>query len=129
MPYQGYYALPHNPNAKLLELLKAEKLIFDDKVFYLDQCGDYLIVVNRAVIKSYNEVLPFMKSDEFDPKTMVILEREAGEQLTTGDATKPMSATCAVLGYDNEVIRIRTSSDQRGFLVLSEIFYPVWQPL
>jgi hypothetical protein len=117
----------HNPNAKLLELLNAKKFVLDDRVLDLRIHGSYLNFVNKPIIKSHDDVLPFMESDDFDPKTMVVFEPGEDEQLMTVEPISPVSASCAVFGYDNEIIRIRTSSNQKGFLVLSEIFYPGWK--
>ena len=38
-----------------------------------------------------------------------------------------MNGSYTLLSYKNETIRIKTSSDRAGYLVLSEIFYPGWQ--
>ncbi|MBW1897305.1 MAG: YfhO family protein, partial [Deltaproteobacteria bacterium] len=35
--------------------------------------------------------------------------------------------SCVISHYDYETIRIRTSANKAGYLVLSEIFYPGWE--
>ena len=117
----------NNPNAKLMGLLNVNRLLLNGEIVDLKINNRYLNIVQSAVIKSHDEVLPFMKSDEFDPLTMVILEQENGQVQAANHQSGPISGSGSVLAYDNEAIRIRTSSDQRGFLVLSEIFYPGWR--
>ena len=68
-----------------------------------------------------------MKSEEFDPQNMVVFEPEYSPYLFPNSQNETFKASCTVLDYDNEDIRIRASSNRPGYLVLSEMYYPGWK--
>ena len=59
-------------------------------------------------------------SEDFDPTTMVILE--AGQPLNTQPAS-----TLAILQHDLHAVTIAVDTDQPGYLVLPDAYYPGWQ--
>ena len=61
-----------------------------------------------------------VQSDDFDPTTTVILE--GGQNL----ATDPTS-TLAIWEYELHTVTISVETDQPGYLVLPDAYYPGWQ--
>jgi hypothetical protein len=116
-----------NPDSKLLQLLNANQVVMGKKILDLDGNTGYLRIVKRAVAKPDKEALAFMKSDAFDPEREVLLEENRRQRPIVPSKAGPMLASGSVTAYDHESIRIQTASDQPGYLVLSEIFYPGWQ--
>jgi hypothetical protein len=115
------------PGSKLIKMLNVNQTIVGEYVQNIDNVLSYTNIVNNAVIKPSDEILDFMKKDEFDPLNMVVLEPEYGYKLFPKKQSERFKASSTVTNYDNENIKIRTSSNEPGYLVLSEIFYPGWQ--
>lgn len=115
------------PGEKLSKMLNVRQIVFGGHVQSLENGFPYASIVNRAVVKKSDEILSFLKSDEFDPLKMVALEPEYSSYLLPVDQSEKPEASCTVTNYTNENIQIKTSSNQSGYLVLSEIFYPGWQ--
>jgi len=61
-----------------------------------------------------------IRADDFDPAKTVILE--SGQPLHT----QPTSAL-SILQYDLDTVTIGVKTDQPGYLVLSDAYYPGWQ--
>ena len=117
----------NNPGAKLLKLLNVNQIVIGRQVLSLDNKIPYANIVKNAVLKPFDEILPLIKSSEFDPHKMVVFEPEYRSKLFPQTKSETFEGSCSILDYDNESIRIKTSSNQPGYLVLSEIFYPGWQ--
>jgi hypothetical protein len=117
-----------NPNVKLLQLLNLRQTISGERTILIGNSVPYCNFVSKVIVKSSDKVLPFMKSERFDPKQMVIFESEYGESISQTEGGN-VNGSYTVLSYENEIIRIKTSSDRKGYLVLSEIFYPGWQTI
>jgi len=133
---QGYHHDDHvvrftrikSPKAKLFRLLNARQIILDDRIIDFEKMIPYAHIVNNVVIKPLDDVLSFMKSEDFEPAKMVVFEPKYETGLTyRGGANESITAAFTVLEYGNESIHIRTASDQAGYLVLAEIFYPGWR--
>jgi len=116
-----------NPNTKLMKLLNVKQVVLGEKILDQDNHTGYFRIVNRAVVKPHDEVLTFMKSDAFDPQREVLLEENQQQRSIVPREDGPISASGSVTAYHNESIQIQTSSDQPGYLVLSEMFYPGWR--
>ena len=115
-----------NPDVKLLRLLNLRQTISGGKIRTINNNVPSANIVGKAVVRSSDQVLPFMQSEEFDPQQMVVFEPEYAESISqTGGEN--VNGSYTRLSYENETIRIKTSSDRAGYLVLSEIFYPGWQ--
>lgn len=117
----------NNPDAKLLRLLNLRQTISGEGIRTINNDMSYANIVSRAVVRSSDKALPFMKSEEFDPHRMVVFEPEYGYESISQTEGENVNGSYSLLSYENETIRIKTSSDRTGYLVLSEIFYPGWQ--
>ena len=116
-----------DPEAKLLKLLNVQKTFLNDEVRDMNNAIPYAHVVAASTMKPLEEILSFMKGVEFDPMETVIFEPLTMREMKPGKGFKPPVSSCSVTDYQNEKIRVRVSTNQPGYLVLSEIFYPGWQ--
>lgn len=118
----------HDPEAKLLKLLNVRQAVAEGYVLSIDSEVPYANLVHKVVVKPREEVLSYMKSDGYDPKGMVVFEREDLAHQTLGALySEPLDASCAVTGYGSDKITLKTRSSSAGYLVLSEVFYPGWR--
>lgn len=116
----------HAPENKLFSLLHVRATVGDQGVRSIKNDVPYAHIVGRAWFEKGESALAFMKSDRFDPLNSVVLDgqgklmesHESGRKLTIG--------TCTVEDYEEEHFTLSTSSDQAGYLVVSEIHYPGW---
>jgi hypothetical protein len=115
------------PGAKLLKLLHLKKVVYDSGIVVLDNEIPYAHIVNQAVIKPLDEVLPFMKSSEFDPMTMVVFEPRYQPLLFSPTGDGASEGSYKILEYNHENIRLSVSTSNPGYLILSEISYPGWK--
>ncbi len=117
-----------DPGAKLLHLLNVTQAVPKKEIIFVENNPiPYANFVGHALVKNTDEVLPFMKSEAFDPSKMVIFEREYAPGCLPEAGTESPEGSFTIMAYENHAIRLKTSSDRAGFLVLSEIFYPGWQ--
>jgi hypothetical protein len=114
------------PESKLLKLLHVKKIFFNGAVKDSDNDLPYANIVSSVSIKRPDEILPFMKSDQFDPRKMVLLEQNKQRNNSLEPITEPLVWDCSVLDYHYESISMKASVNQPGYLVLSEIYYPGW---
>lgn len=80
-----------------------------------------ILFVGRAeVAPDHDAAWQAIRAEDFDPATTVILE--GGQALET----QPQ-ASLAILEYGLETLTIAVETDQPGYLVLSDAYYPGWQ--
>jgi hypothetical protein len=115
-----------DPDAKLLKLLHVQKVFLNEGIREVNNAIPYAQVVATSTIKPVEEILPFMKGGEFDPQETVIFEPSVMGEVKSGDGSKALVSSCSVTDYQSENIRLKVSTNQPGYLVLSEIFYPGW---
>jgi hypothetical protein len=89
---------------------------------YLNQAAlARVLFIGRAVlVDDQAAAWEAIRADTFDPKTTVILE--GGQPL----ATEPNSSL-SILEYAINRVEIGVETDQPGYLVLSDAYYPGWQ--
>jgi uncharacterized membrane protein YfhO len=70
-----------------------------------------------------------MNREKFDPKRIVVLEGEGFGEDRIGHMGEAAETSCKVRRYTYEDIFIRVSTEKKGHLVLSELYYPGWKAL
>ncbi len=85
-----------------------------------DALGRVLFAGQAMVVPTHEAAWQAIRADDFDPATTVILE--GGRPLDT----RPTS-TLAIVEYDLHAITITVETDQPGYLVLPDAYYPGWQ--
>jgi len=114
------------PQEKLMTLLHARQMVFEGEVRELENKIPYAFLVPKGIVKPEESILPFMKSDEFEPRQMVIFSERPKEGLLMADPNQPFIGGCEVLSHREDEIRLRISCNQPSYLVMSEIWYPGW---
>jgi len=120
------------------------KYAFSNDEGAMQQIDDALpraYIVHKAITVPSERVLDYMMSDDFKPKEMVVFEAPKREEafslsprapLGMGETAKPESDMpdgtehCKIQAYENEQIDLTVTTNQDGYLVLSEINYPGW---
>jgi len=116
----------HDPEAKLLKLLHVRQVVAAGRVLVLENEIPYAFLVPNGTVKSEETILPFMKSDEFDPRKTVVFSKPPKQEHRIGEQNRPFIGSCQVLSHSTEKIRFRISCNQPSYLVMSEIWFPGW---
>lgn len=114
---------------KFLKMLNLRYVVHGNRIFETGDPIPRAIMVGKAVIRSREEILDYMMWDDFDPLKMVVLEPEYGRSFVSEADDEHFKGSCSISYYDHEEIRLKASSNQPGYLVLSEMFYPGWEAL
>jgi hypothetical protein len=84
-------------------------------------------VGQALVAPNHDAAWQAIRADNFDPATTVILEEtEAGPPRLPAAAPPPHSRL-SFLQYDPDAVTIAIETDQSGYLVLPDAYYPGWQ--
>ena len=83
------------------------------------------IVHSARQVESEEEALDLLGSGEVDPKETALLEGELPQQIYQPD--DPSADQASVAEYEANRIRIKTSTETPGLLMLSEVYYPAWK--
>jgi hypothetical protein len=81
-------------------------------------------IVHSARRASQEETLKQLNSGAVDPRETALLERPPPDLDRPED---PSSDRANVAEYEPERIRLETTTEARGLLVLSEPYYPAWK--
>jgi len=92
-------------------------------LYQIDQTIPRAYIVNKFVAENDSkEVLRLLASAKFDATREVVLDRE----IPMPPALR-LAATAKILRYENDLVRIATSSDNEGILILADSYYPGWK--
>jgi hypothetical protein len=114
------------PQAKLIKLLHAMQVVSGGQVKELENEIPYAFLVPNGTVKSEETILPFMKSDEFDPRKTVVFSKPPKQEHRFVEQNGPFRGSCHVLSYSTEEIRFKISCNQPCYLVMSEMWFPGW---
>jgi hypothetical protein len=108
--------------------------VFDgdpDINIYLNQdaLARVLFVTQATVVPNHDAAWQALRADNFNPATAVILE---ADQLASSPPPLPASppqphSSLSILQYDLHTVTIAVETDQPGYLVLPDSYYPGWQ--
>jgi len=82
----------------------------------------HISFVSRARVLSSEQALEEILKEEFDPRKEVILEE--GEALNNSSIG---AANLEMINYEDSKVEVKVKTDQDGYLVLADTFYPGWQ--
>lgn len=116
-----------NPNAKLIKLLNTKKMMDGFYIKELINEYQYANFANQFIVKPSEEILPFMNSEKFDPRKIVVFEQGCHTPKHRMLSKQPVNGRIKVLAYHHDNILIQTNTDNPCFLVISEIYYPGWK--
>jgi hypothetical protein len=92
-------------------------------LYQIDQTIPRAYIVNKIIAENDSkEVLRLLASAEFDATREVVLDREVPMPPALW-----LAATAKILRYENDLVRIATSSDNEGILILADSYYPGWK--
>ena len=112
---------------KLLKCLNLRQVLLEDHVTCFDNEIPYANVVYEGTVLAQEDILAFMQSSQFDPRTTVVLEPGEANTLVNRTPGASVPPVCTVLHYESDRVTLRVSTDKAGYLVLSEMDYPGWQ--
>jgi len=83
-------------------------------------------VADFKVIRTKEEILAELASEDFDPASRVILEEEP-EMDRASMALSPRGSSAEILQYGPNKVTIEAEMGSDGFLVLSDLYYEGWK--
>jgi len=97
---------------------------------YLNQeaLARVLFVGQTTIGPDHQAAWEAIRADDFDPATTVVLEQTLAEGSPPVQPvdTHPTSSL-SIVEYDTDVVAVAVATDQPGYLVLSDAYYPGWR--
>lgn len=93
-------------------------LIYENKEFL-----PRAYIVPTAKVLPEASIVPYMTSDQFDPKSVVILEKDINP--ASQPVKNPKYNVQTIMSNDNK-IELKITSNSSGILVLTDTYYPGW---
>jgi len=148
--YEGFRNLIEGYDSKLLDLLNVKYIVSPKSISELDPQitedqfelvfdqgykiygnKDFLprafVVYQAMVIKDKEELLTVLQSPSFNPRESVILQEDCPLLFRLGNAPLLKDSIVDIVHYSRTKIVIEASLLEKGFLVMSEIYYPGWK--
>jgi hypothetical protein len=93
-----------------------------------DALARVLFVGRTIIVPDHQAAWEAIQADDFDPVTTVVLEQAQPEDSLPVQVvdTHPTS-NLAIVEYDTDAVTVTVTTDQPGYLVLSDAYYPGWQ--
>ncbi len=107
--------------------------VFDgdpDINIYLNQdaLARVLFVGQATVVPNHDTAWETIRANDFNPAATVVLEDPSAPLPPRSPAPPPQSAsTLSILRYDLHTVTIAVETDQPGYLVLPDAYYPGWR--
>lgn len=122
-PYESFFEIKNIKYPMFLDLLNVKYIISNGKVWENTNFLPRAYIVPNAIIVSKDSIINKLKEGNFDPKKQIILAKKPDVRLTNSSSFKKIK----ILHREPNRIRLKTSLEEPGFLVLSEIYYPGWK--
>lgn len=151
-PFESFFEIHSIENPTILNLLNTKYIITDRKInikafieimrwqgalgyeeksdkhyYYIYKNIDYLprayLVPNAKIIKNKNNILNMLKDKKFNPKNVVLFDKDINSPQHNSSTFTPIHIT----EYQPNKLRLYANLEKPGFLVLSEIWYPGWK--
>ncbi len=133
-------------NEKGFSLKKEDKFV---KIYENKNSLPHTFLVPTAKILIKDRILNYLLSNEFDPRKEVVIEKpisgfriprrirlrrtlrggqDSGDRRQkAGDRYTMQDARCQILKYEPNEVKIKCYLERRGWLVLSDTYYPGWK--
>lgn len=83
-----------------------------------------MLIHKAVVVKNDHEIIKRLTDESFDPEDTIILSEEPPIPLLNSPSPED---EVEIVHYRPNSITLQTNSTSKGFLFLSEVFYPGWQ--
>lgn len=111
------YRIKTDDKSKSMTLVQNDGYVPRAKMFY-----------DIKVISDENELKNYMKGNQFDfNKTLVLEKVPEAISLPRIDSSSEINSKADITEYGMNNIKLDVSTDENGFLFLSEIYYPDWK--
>jgi len=121
-----YYVTKLDNN--LIRLLNLKYAIGQNgEVLKLQKSLPRAFMVPTAITVPPETTLDTMMRRDFEPTREVVLAPDDNDFIFPEQSADGFQGSCRISHYDQEMIRISTSANRAGYLVLSEVFYPGWE--
>ncbi|MFH1441751.1 MAG: YfhO family protein [Candidatus Omnitrophota bacterium] len=112
-------------NSPLFEKIYEDNLI---KGYSFKDSMARVVLVNKAVlIKDKQQILDTLKDNMFEPKEAVILEKQIPAGLNSINNPFKLESKTYITDYQPGKVSINLKTNSKGFLVLSDTYYPGWK--
>jgi len=111
------YKIKVDDKSKSMSMMMNEGYLPRARMFY-----DVKVITDENLLKDY------MKSNEYDYKRTLVLEKTpTNMSLPKTDTASKINSSVKVTEYELNKIKLDVDTDENGFLFLSEIYYPDWK--
>jgi hypothetical protein len=123
-----FYGVSRNPVLMDLLNVKYEILYTSKAIGFRETYLPRAFIVPHGGVAQREEVLDILTSSHFDPRETVIFEKEDGVRLPeTVFQESSIPEKVEIKTYRPDTIILNSSSQNAGYLFLSEIHYPGWK--
>jgi len=106
-------------------------VVYNNEVEIIENKG-YLprtFVVQKSIVSSQEDVFNKLNAAGFNPEKEIIIEGKAKDELS-GDqigTSTTANSKAIITKYSNEQVNIKVQTDENGYLVLLDQYYPGWK--
>jgi uncharacterized membrane protein YfhO len=137
----SHYQLPRNwvsffygvsKSSALMDLLNLKyEILYANRALGFRQTSlPRALIVPQCRVAGKEDILDLLTSAEFDPRRIVLFEKEDGPLAPASAPPEHTSpAEVEITTYGPDAIVLKTISQNPGYLFLSEMYYPGWKAL
>ena len=107
-------------------------LVYDKevKIYRNNHVFPRAFVVHQAqVVSGVEEAIARMKTEEFDPAQVAVIEGDVplAQLAALADGQTTGGSTVEITKYQDQLVELRVTTERAGFLILSDTYYPGWK--